>query len=353
VDFKKSEVVTLVKALATEHHSAALAQLGARIVAVLRYSASNGDDPFEKVKGLIETLIAKLEKEASDEASEKAYCDEELSKTAEKMTELNDDIAKMTSKIDQAVARSTELKKQVAELQEALAVLAKEESSMNEIRSETHASYLTSKADLEEGLSGVQQAVGILRDYYSNDDSGSSASLLQESAQDNSEQSDSEQQPKPPQNHEKAEGAGSSVIGILEVVESDFARNLASAEEEESDAQSSFEKKKQEIAVTRTQKIQDVKYKTQEFIGLDKSVSEISGDRETSSSELTAIKEYDAKLKERCVAKPEGYAARKSKRQAEINGLKEALAILENDVAFIQHRRKGRQFRGALAPGTQ
>lgn len=357
-DFQKSEVVTLVRALAKEHHSVALSQLGARIVAVLRYSASNGDSPFAKVKGLIETLIAKLEKEASDEASEKAYCDEEMSKTAEKIGESNDDIAKMTSKIDQEVATSAELKRQVAELQSELATMAKEESAMTKIRSDTHGSYVASKADLEQGLTGVQQAVGVLRDYYSNDE-GSAASLIQEgtqeSLQDDSQLagSDSARQPTPPQNHQKAGGAGSSIVSILEVVESDFARNLADVEEEESDAQAAFDKKKQEIAITRTQKLQDVKYKTQEFVGLDKSVSDTSSDRQTEASELAAIKEYDSKLKARCVAKPEGYAARKAARQAEINGLKEALALLENDVAFLQHRSvdrgRGRKFRGDAA----
>merc|ERR1719323_3062125 len=55
--------------------------------AVKRFGSSNGD-PFAKVKGLIEDMIAKLEKEAGDEATEKAYCDEQLAKTSAKKGEL-------------------------------------------------------------------------------------------------------------------------------------------------------------------------------------------------------------------------------------------------------------------------
>merc|ERR1719393_321010 len=85
-DMKNAEVVTIVKKLAREQHSTALAQLASRIKAVLAYGA--GDDVFAKVKGLISDMIAKLEKEAEAEATEKAYCDEEMSKTEAKKGEL-------------------------------------------------------------------------------------------------------------------------------------------------------------------------------------------------------------------------------------------------------------------------
>ena len=61
-----------------------------------------GEDPFAKVKNLISEMIVKLEKEAEAEATEKAYCDEQMSKTEAKKSELENDIAKLTAKIDKA-----------------------------------------------------------------------------------------------------------------------------------------------------------------------------------------------------------------------------------------------------------
>merc|ERR1719473_373960 len=84
-DLANSEVVTIVKRLAAQQHSAALAQLASRITAVVRYG---GDDVFAKVKGLISDMITKLEKQAAEEATEKAYCDEQLAKTEAKKSEL-------------------------------------------------------------------------------------------------------------------------------------------------------------------------------------------------------------------------------------------------------------------------
>merc|ERR1719487_1820233 len=87
--------------------------------------------------------------------------------------------------------------------------------------------------------------------------------------------------------------------------------------------------------VEKTTKEQDVKYKTKEFKGLDKAVSDLSGDLSGAQEELDAILEYDAKIKEECVAKPEPYEERKKRREQELAGLKEALTILEGE-SFIQ-----------------
>jgi len=328
-DLKRSEVVSVVSNLAKKHHSAALAQLASRISAVVKYGAGDGEDVFGKIKGLIGDMIAKLEKEAEDDATEKAYCDEEMAKTEAKKADLEGDLSKVTAKIDQAAATSAKRKEQVKELQANLAALAKEQAEMDSIRSEQHADYTKAKSDLELGLSGVGKALDVLRDYYGG------ASLLQDDS------TAFMQQPAKPEKHSQKTGAGQSIIGILEVCESDFSDNLAKEEMAESDSASEYEKITQENKVSKTTMDQDVKYKTQEFKSLDKEISELTGDKDTLSTELGAVNEYYSKLRERCVAKPESYEDRKARREAEINGLKEALQVLEEETAFVQRKRKG------------
>jgi chromosome segregation ATPase len=327
-DLKRSEVVTVVSTLAKKHHSAALAQLASRISAVVKYGAGDGADVFGKIKGMIGDMIAKLEKEAEEDATEKAYCDEEMAKTEAKKADLEGDLSKVTAKIDQAAATSAKRKEQVKELQAQLAALAKEQAEMDSIRSEQHADYTKAKADLELGLSGVGKALDVLRDYYGG------ASLIQDDTA-------FMQQPAKPEKHSQKTGAGQSIIGILEVCESDFSDNLAKEEMAESDAASEYEKITQENKVAKTTKDQDVKYKTQEFKSLDKEIAELTGDKDTLSTELGAVNEYYSKLRERCVAKPESYEDRKARREEEINGLKEALQTLEEETAFVQRKRKG------------
>jgi hypothetical protein len=334
-DLKNTEVVTLVKQLAKQQHSAALEQLASRIAAVVRYGGADGADVFGKIKGLISDLIAKLESEADADAEEKAYCDEQMAKTEAKKAELEDDVKKLTTKIDQAAAKSAELKEEVKELQAELAALASSQAEMDKIRRDQNAAYTKAKAELELGLGGVRQALSVLQDYY-----GAGAALLQDG--------DFMKQPAVPQ-HSKATGAGQSIIGILQVCESDFAKDLAAVEAEESDSQAEYDTMTQENSVTKTTKDQDVKYKTQEFQGLDKSIAELTADRTSEQTELDAVLEYYAKVKERCIAKPEGYAERARRRKAEIEGLKQALSILENETAFMQRGKRGLRG-GVIAP---
>jgi archaellum component FlaC len=336
-DLAHAEVVVLVKRLARETHSAALAQLASRVTAVLQYGAANGDDPFNKVKGLIQDMITQLEEEAKEEAAEKAYCDEQLSKTKAKKDELDDDLEKLTVKIDQSTSKTAKLKEEVQELESELAALTKLQAEMDKIRQETHADYVKARDELERGLKGVRMALSKLREYYGG------ASLLQ----DGSQLAALMQQPAPPPAHKKSTGAGQGIISILEVCETDFAENLAKENAQEEDAQAEYDKTTQENKVGKTLKEQDVKFKTQEIKALGKALTELSADKESAGSEHAAVMEYYEKIKERCIAKPETYEERKKRREKEIAGLQEALSILENETAFMQ-RKSHRHMRGTI-----
>merc|ERR1719221_1639598 len=266
-DLAGLEVVQMIKQLAKKHHSSSLAQLASRMTAAIRFGTAGGEDPFAKVKGLIESMISKLEEEAKAEATEKAYCDEEMAKTEAKRSELMDDVSKVSAKLDQATSKTATLTAEVKQLEAELAALAKQQAEMNKIRQEENAAFVQAKADLTTGLTGVRQALTVLRDYYASD-----AALVQ--------------QPAMPELHSKASGASTSIIGILEVVESDFATGLAKEETQEDDAQAMYDDITQKNKVTKTMKDQDVKYKTAEVKSLAKAIADMSADKETLSTEL-------------------------------------------------------------------
>merc|ERR1712241_1309648 len=240
-----------------------------------------------------------------------------------------EDVSKLAAKIDQATSKSSALSADIKQLEAELAALMKSQAEMDKIRQEENAAYVQATEDLTLGLGGVGQALSLLRDYYASD-----AALVQ--------------QPAMPVLHTKASGAGTSIIGILEVVESDFATGLAKEETQEDDAKALYDDITQENKVAKTMKDQDVKYKTAEVKSLAKALAEMSSDKETLSTELAAVNEYYAKLKERCIAKPETYEERKARRVAEINGLKEALQVLETETAFVQRNGRRTRMRGAL-----
>jgi septation ring formation regulator EzrA len=284
------------------------------------------------VKSLLSAMIAKLESEAGREATEKSYCDEEMAKTEAKKQELDDDISTMSAKMDQAASASATLKSEVRQLQSDLAELAKAQAEMDSTRRAQTKAFVQAKANLENGLGGVRKAISVLRTYYGRASEGAAAML----------QSGSDQPPVP-EKHEKAVGAGNGIIGMLEVVESDFSNTLATAQTEEDDEQSQYETYTQQNKVAKAIKNQDVTYKTQEFKNLDQALAELASDRDTASNEQAAVLDYGRKLRERCIAKPETYEERSRRREAEMAGLKDALKILENESAFVQRKGVGRK----------
>merc|ERR1719464_1211609 len=306
-DLASVEAVHYVRRFARKMGSSDLAQLASRMASAVQFGAGTKDDPFGKVKGLITDMIAKLESEAKADASHKAYCDKELSESTAKKDDKTAEISKLTTKIDQMAARSAQLKEEVAGLNDALATLAKATAEMNLMRQKENKDYVKNKADMEQGLKGVKLALKVLRDYYSSDKS-----------------------------HAAAEGGGASIIGLLEVVESDFSKGLAEMTATEESAQSAFETETKENEIEKTTKDQDVAYKTKESTGLDKAVAEMSSDRKGVQTELDAVSEYLSSLHKECDEVAEAYAERKARFEAEIAGLKEALEILESETALLQ-----------------
>jgi len=278
---------------------------------------SGAADPFEKVKGLISAMIERLEGQAESDATEKAFCDKELSETNVKKADKTAEIDKMSTKIDQMSTRSAQLKGEIAALQNALTELTAAQAEMDKLRREENDAFKAAKADMEKGLSGVKLALKILTEYYAKDKA-----------------------------HSAAEGAGAGVIGLLEVVESDFSKALAEAMAAEEGAASAYDKLSKENEIDKTMKEQDIKYKTKEAADLDKATADETSDRSGVQAELAAVMEYLGTLEKRCIVtgavlgtSAESYAERKQRREAEIAGLKEALSILEGSAALLQETR--------------
>jgi len=304
-DLNNFEAIRIVRDLARKDHSEALALLATRMASAARNGAK---DPFAKIKGLISDMIEKLETEAGEDATKKAYCDKEMAETAQNKAEKDAEISKLTTTIDSKTAKSVQLKEEVAGLQKALAELASSQAEMDKMRNDEHTQYVSNKKDMELGLEGVKLALKILNEYYAN---ASGA-------------------------HSAADGAGSGIIGMLEVVESDFSKGLSEMTVTESTAAAEYDKTSKENEISKTTKEQSVKYKTKESTTLDKEIAEAKSDLSGVQAELDAVMEYNKRITEECVAKPEPYAERAARRDAEIAGLKTALEVLESETALVQ-----------------
>jgi hypothetical protein len=300
------EVVHFVRKLARQTQSASLAQLASRMSSAMKLSSVSGGDPFAKIKGLITDMIATLEDDAATEASHKAYCDKELAESSVKQDDLTTDSNSLSTKIAQAQAAFKKLKGQIATLQGELASMVKAKAEASQLRGMEKSSYEKNSAAMQQGVDGIKLALKVLKEYYAKGDQGAE------------------------------EGAGSGIIGLLEVCESDFTKGLAEMTAEEESAAANFKRYVQEDEVVTTAKAQDVKYKTKEAAGLDKQASEMATDLTSVTDELAAVNTGLARLKKMCVMTSLPYEERKARREAEVAGLKQALQILDGQAVLLQ-----------------
>jgi len=315
-DGETTQAVNMVRHLAMSLHSHVLVQLLNRMQAASRSSSA---DPFGKVKGMIKSMIEKLLDEADADATKKAYCDKEMSETQQKQDEKESDIESLSTQIDVMAAESKKLKGQVGVLQKELAAVTRTQAKMDKLRAEEKAVYEKNKPELEQGIKGVKTALNVLRDYYAKDD----------------------------KSHDSADGAGSGIIGLLEVVESDFSKALAEMQADEEASASEYDTVTKENDIAKATKEQDVKYKTKEHVGLDKSIAELQADRSGVTDELSAVNEYFAGIKKECVAKADPYEEKVKRRNAEIDGLKSALETLSGEAVLLQRSSVRKTLRGS------
>jgi lysophospholipid acyltransferase (LPLAT)-like uncharacterized protein len=310
-DLAKFEAVRLVRDLANKEQSPALAQLASRMDSAIRLS-SDTSDPFAKVKSLISAMLDKLESEADADATQQAWCNKEMAESNAKKDEKQATVAKLGTNIDQMSSREAQLKKEVAATQKALADLASSQAEMDKMRAEEKAVYAKNKPEMEQGLEGIKAALQVLRDYYASPDKA----------------------------HAAAEGAGTGIVSLLEVCESDFSKGLAEMVATEESAAATYDQESKDNAIEKVSKEKDVEYKSKEIAKLGKALAETTSDRSGVQSELDAVVEYLKKLDDMCIAKPDTYAERKRRRESELAGLKEALEILSGEAVLLQRRSK-------------
>jgi len=292
--------------------------------ALMEMAGSAASDPFVKIRGLIEDMIAKLIKEAQEEATQKAFCDEEMGKSNAAIKEKTLTVDKLQSRIDKATSRKAELGQAVKDLEAEVAELDASTAEATKIRNAERETNAKAEKDFGDAASATERAIKVLKDFYDN------ASLLQLSAMTKVAKASQ------PELGSSKSGAGGVIISILEMSNEDFVKLHSEVVASEEEAQETFEKLMNDNKASKAAKEAEVKGSLSEIKSLTVSLENNGEDHTMTSSELAAVNEYVEKLKPQCEEKAMSYAEKKARREAEISGLKEALEILAGGMALIQ-----------------
>lgn len=283
--------------------------------------------PLAKVKGLISDLIAKLEKEAAEQADTHAFCQEEKKKNEETIKKHGAKIDLLQARLDKANAKKTQLAAQVEELTAEVASIAQTQAEATKIRNEEKATYDKAHADFSEAADAVTDAVSALQDYY-----GDTTSFVQVNNNKQNKKTFVQVAHKQPQGAPELGGAkadsGSIIIGMLETMGQEFAETAANLENTEHGAVEAYEKLTQENKVATSAKETAIKGAKSEIATLDVTIGHFTDDHTMTKKELAAVHEYVLSLKPTCYGRVQTYAERQAKIATELEGLQTALRYL-------------------------
>merc|ERR1719337_273791 len=156
VSERREKVVGILKQLSQTHHSFAFAQLANMATS----------DPFVKIRGLIEDMIAKLLKEAEEEATQKAFCDAEMGKSKTSQEEKTMTLDKLSARIDGAESTIAENTESIKTLESEVAEIDKAQAEATKIRTTEHEEYAKASKDYKASAAAVAKAVEVLQNFY-------------------------------------------------------------------------------------------------------------------------------------------------------------------------------------------
>jgi hypothetical protein len=308
---KRKQVLTLLRTESTRLKSTLLASLAVQAAA----------DPFVKIRFLIKELIERLMQEAADEANHKGWCDKETSAAEQDRTYNAEEIVELNGRLATNEALRDKLAEEIDVLDKAIKELEDELAKATKIRSDEKAENAATIKEAEEGKDAVEMAIGVLSKFYNK---------AKDAKVELSQQPDAPSAGFASGEAYKGKQAGSGgILGMLDVILSDFARTITETTKEEAQAAQEFLEfdRKTKMSINTKKLAREAKASE-----LEATLNAITDDMEAiiSAQDLLdkAIQEL-LELHAACVDTGMSYAERAALREQEIESLKKALCILD------------------------
>jgi len=295
-------------------------KLDSRVLSMMALKV--GENPFGKVKKMIDEMITKLIEQANEEATHKGWCDTEMAKNTQTRDLKTDEINTLTAKADKLTAGITRLASEIQDLQTAINEIDAAVAKAISVRTAEKKKNKETVEDAQKAQAAVTAALNVLKDFY--------AKAAQATAFVQTKQPEIDA----PKTFEGAyTGMGDSsggVVGLLEVIGSDFARLEAETNTAEDEASKEQDRFLAESKKDKAVKSADLDHKSKGKVQKESDLADTESDLKGTQSEMDAALVYYEKLKPSCQDATVTYDDRVSQREEEIASLKEALQILSN-----------------------
>jgi DNA repair exonuclease SbcCD ATPase subunit len=287
-------------------------------------------DPFAKIKKLIQELIERLLTEAANEADQKGWCDKAIADAKQKRTYAADEIENLNAKMAKLEALSAKLGEKLKELEEAIAELNSARAEAEKVRSEEKAENEHTVLEATEGLRACDMALDILTKFYKTAAKAEVDLSLAQGPLDDAPDAAF----KIGEAYKGAQADSGGIIGMMEVIQSDFKRTIKQTTEDEKKAEEDHLEFMTATGMTLAEK-EEAQKETKKYKD-EADENEAAAEEELQSQTnilVTSIKEL-MELKPACIDTGMSYEERVALREEEIAALKKALCIL---IAYAEY----------------
>jgi len=318
-----------------------------QVLAFIALKASS--DPFAKVTKMVKDMINKLMTEANEEAEQKGFCDTEMGTNKMTRDRKTEEAASLSAEIEGLSADVMKLSQEGSELQAAIGEVDAQIAKATSDRDADKQKNQQTIEDTEAAQGATAQAIQVLKEYYekaanqkdlpeaegpisydpralailSKASGGASSSLAQVA----------QKVPGAPE-MESGQYTGmenGGIMGMLEIVESDFAKVLAETRSSEAQSAGEYDKFMNDCAQEKAVNNADLKHKQDKRTERESDLVEARSGLKGVQRELQAANDYFEKLKPDCVKEVQSYDDKVAARKQEIESLQEAMKILSGD----------------------
>jgi chromosome segregation ATPase len=312
-------VVAYLQGRASNLQSKSLRMLAMQVAETEREMA----DPFKKVKKMIDSMITKLLEEANEESDKKGWCDKEMAVNGQTREDKTEEVNTLTAEVDKLKADIIKLSEQIADLSTAITEIDGAMVNATDIRLAEKDKNKATIEDAKDAQTAVGQAIAVLKDFYAK--SATATALVQGKQTPEEEAPETFDEP-----YTGMGGASGGVVGLLEVIESDFNKLEAETAAAEDEAAKEYDRFMAESKKDKAVKTADMDYKKKTKTQKESDLSDTTADLKGTEKELQSALFYYEKIKPQCVDAGVSYEERVAKREAEIESLKTALKILSD-----------------------
>merc|ERR1719316_712688 len=286
---------------------------------LLKILAAAQDGPFDKVKKMIKDLIVKLMEEATEETEHKGWCDTEMSSNKQTREDKAEAVSTLTANGEELTAKIAKLTNKIAELSDSVAEIDAAGAEATSLRETEKVKNAQTIEDAKVAQVAVAKALTVLQEFYSKA-AAATAFTQQDPASD------------APATFSKPYtgmgGSNTGVIGMLEVIQGDFARLESETTTSESAADEEYTRFTDDSSSDKAVKSTDLDNAEKDKSVAEADLTTTKKDLGATQTELDAALTYYEKLKPSCVDAGLSYEERVRMREEEIQSLQEALKIL-------------------------